>query len=100
MKNITKETILEYLSSNKSELREKYGVIKIGLFGSYARGEESDDSDIDLAIEIEKDKKNISNFFGLKREMERVFDKKVDLGIESSLKPIAKKYILKEILYA
>ena len=100
MKNITKETILEYLSSNKSELREKYGVIKIGLFGSYARGEERDDSDIDLAIEIEKDKKNISNFFGLKREMERVFAKKVDLGIESSLKPIAKKYILKEILYA
>ncbi len=100
MEKITKREILEYLSSNKNELKRRYGVIKIGLFGSYARGEERDDSDIDLAIELERDKKNISNFFGFKREIERVFGKKVDLGIESSLKPIAKKYILKEILYA
>jgi len=96
---MTKSEILDYLRNHKSELNKKYGVSKIGLFGSYARNEQNNDSDIDIAIEIEKGKKNIHTFLALKREMEKVFNKKVDLGIESTLKPIAKKHIQKEIIY-
>ncbi len=73
--------------------------MKIGLFGSYARDEQKQESDIDIAIELKKDKKNIHIFFALKREIESLFHKQVDLGIESTLKPIVKKIVEKEIIY-
>jgi len=97
---MTKEDILEYLRINKSEFQNKFGVIKIGLFGSFARDEQNENSDIDLAIELEKDKKNLKNFFAFKRELEKRFNKKVDIGIENTLKPIVKEYVKKEIIYA
>lgn len=96
---MTKVEILNYLTVHKAELKERFGVIKIGLFGSFARGEQRDDSDIDLAIEMEKDKKSIKDFFGLKRELEAQLGKKVDLGIETGLKPLAKEQIQKDIIY-
>lgn len=96
---IDKKIILNFLNEHKSELEQKYGLIKIGLFGSYARDEQTEDSDIDLAVEITPEKKNIHTFLNLKREMESVFQKKVDLGIENTLKPIAREYISKEIIY-
>ncbi len=91
--------ILTYLETHKADFQDKYGILSIGLFGSYARGEETEESDIDIAIELKKEKKNIHTFLALKREMENVFKTKVDLGIESSLKPIAKERIKKEIIY-
>ncbi len=94
-----KEDILKYLKSHKNEFYKKYGIIKIGLFGSYSKDMQKDDSDIDLAIEMEKNKKNLKNFFAFKRKLENFFGKKVDLGIESSLKPIVKERIKEEILY-
>jgi len=96
---MTKEDILAYLQVHKEELAQKYGLLSIGLFGSFATDTQTQNSDIDLAIEIAKEKKNLSSFFGLKRELESAFGKKVDLGIESSLKPIVKEYIKKEIIY-
>lgn len=96
---MTKTYILEFLSQHKDEFLKKYGVTKIGLFGSYARGDFTKDSDIDIAIEMLNEKKGLSTFFALKRELEEVFNLKVDLGIESSLKPIAKERILQEIVY-
>lgn len=97
---MNKTIILDFLRDHKSELNERYGVVKIGLFGSYARDEQNEESDIDVAVELSKDKKNIHTFLSLKRELENSFGKRVDLGIESTLKPILKKYILKEIIYA
>ncbi len=96
---MTKVYILKFLSQNKDEFLKKYGVTKIGLFGSYARGDFTKDSDIDIAIEMLNEKKGLSTFFSFKRELEEMFNLKVDLGIESSLKPIAKERILKEIVY-
>lgn len=93
-----KKDIIVFLTSHKNEFRDKYGVTKIGLFGSYARGTESESSDIDIAVEIESNNK-FRSFFGLKRELERGLGKKVDLGIESTLKPVANQYISKEIIY-
>ncbi|AHJ11900.1 nucleotidyltransferase family protein [Sulfurospirillum multivorans] len=94
-----KKIILDYLAKNKEIFKEKYGVTKIGLFGSYVRNEQRDDSDIDIAVEMIEEKKTLRTFFGFKQEVELAFGKKVDLGIESTLKPIAKEYILKEIIY-
>ena len=96
--SMTKTFVLEFLKQHKHELFERYGVIKIGLFGSYVREEQTEKSDIDLAVEIESDNK-FRSFFGLKAYLEENLHRRVDLGIESSIKPIVKKYIEKEIVY-
>lgn len=96
---MNKNDILNQIHAIKEILMEKYGVTKIGLFGSYARGEQTENSDIDIAVELQENKKTLHTFFELKRELETLFGKHVDLGIESTLKPIAKHYILKEIIY-
>ncbi len=96
---MTKADILEFLRSHKDEMYEKFGLVKIGLFGSYVRGEQREDSDIDLAVEIKSSNK-FRSFFGLKSYLEDGLHKKIDLGIESSIKPIVHQYIKKEIEYA
>ena len=95
---MNRQEIIKFLVSHKQELYERYGVTRIGLFGSYARDEAGEDSDIDIAVEIES-KNKYRSFFGLKRYLEENLKNKVDLGIESTLKPIAREYILKEIIY-
>ena len=97
-KTITRQEIIHFLESHKQQLRDRYGVTRIGLFGSYSRNEAKESSDIDLAVEIQSSNKYRS-FFGLKRHLEKSFNHKVDLGIESTLKPIAKQHVLKEIIY-
>jgi predicted nucleotidyltransferase len=99
MKELTKQDILEYLKSKKDELYSKYGLVKIGLFGSFVKESYHDKSDIDLAIEIDKKKKTLHNFLSIKRELEEYFGRKVDLGIYSSLKKRVKNSIENEIVY-
>jgi len=95
---MTKNDILIFLKQHKKYLYEKYGVVKIGLFGSYAKDLFNENSDIDIAVEIESLNK-FRSFFGLKEYLEKSFNKKVDLGIESTIKPAIKRYIEKEIIY-
>lgn len=91
--------IILFLQAHKEELAQRFGVTSIGLFGSYARGDERDDSDIDIAIELLPGHKSLSSFFGLRRYLEQQFGKPVDLGIESALKPLAKEMVSKEIIH-
>ncbi len=95
---MTKDEVLAFLKTQKVFLQHKYGVLSIGLFGSYARGDNSIESDIDIAVELKKENK-ADNFFGLLHFLEDNLKKKIDLGIESSLKKPIKKYIDKEIIY-
>ena len=96
---MTKTDILDFLTTHKDEMYEKFGLVKIGLFGSYVRGEQREDSDIDLAVEIKSSNK-FRSFFGLKAYLEDALQKKVDLGIEGSIKPVVHKYTEEEIEYA
>ncbi|MDD5371913.1 MAG: nucleotidyltransferase family protein [Sulfurimonas sp.] len=95
---MTKTIILNFLREHRQELHDKFGLTKIGLFGSYVRDEQNVNSDIDIAVEIES-KNKFRSFFALKQYLEENLQHKVDLGIESTLKPIVKKYIDKEIIY-
>ncbi len=95
---MTKQLIIDFLKLHRSELKDKFGVVKIGLFGSYARNEATLESDIDIAVEI-KSSNTFRSFFSLLYFLEKGLDNKIDLGIEDSLKPIAKKTILKDIIY-
>jgi len=93
---MTREAILTFLSSHKEELKEKYGVRNIGLFGSYARGEETSESDIDIIVDMPS---SFHAFFGLKTYLESHLQKDVDLGMEKKLRTFIKKHIQDEIVY-
>jgi len=93
------EEIVEYLKKNKRFLYDRFGVIRMGIFGSFVRGEQASSSDIDMIVDIEKARKNIHNFLQLKRFLEKELEKKIDLGFESSLKPIVRNKIREQIIY-
>ncbi len=82
MKKLEKAEIISFLKANKDFMREKYGVTTIGLFGSYARNEQNDISDIDLLVEF--DKVSFDNLAGLYIYIENNFGKKLDIIIKSS----------------
>ncbi len=96
----TKGEILDFLARNKEYFREKFGIIKIGLFGSYAKDEQAEGSDIDLIVEFEK---NTPNLFDVKNELKNFirekFDIEIDIAREKYLKPFYKEAILKETIY-
>lgn len=91
--------IIMILQTHKDEMAQRFGVVSVGLFGSYARGEAREDSDIDIAIEIMSEKKSLRNFLGIRRYLEQQFGKTVDLGIESTLKPLAREMVAREIIH-
>ena len=93
------EEIVAYLKSNKSFFYERFGVTRMGIFGSFTRGEQTFSSDIDMVIEIEKSKKNIHSFLAVKRFSEKELARKIDLGFEHSLKPIVRDKIKGQIIY-
>lgn len=75
---------------------KKHSASKIAVFGSYARNEESPDSDIDIIVNF-SEKKNLFDLIGLQQDLEETLGKKVDLITESSIKPNRKKYIEKDM---
>lgn len=93
-----KEDILDFLSAKKEFMRESFGVLKIGLFGSCARGDNNEKSDIDIAVELKRENKG-DNFFRLLHFLEDNLGAKIDLGIEQALKERIKQEIQKEIIY-
>jgi len=54
---------------------------------------------IDIAVELDEDKKTLTNFFGLKRFLEERLGKRIDLGIKSAMKPIVRKAAQEDMLY-
>lgn len=94
---MTKENILDYLKSHKEEFRQKYGVEKIGIFGSYARDEASDDSDIDVFTIM---KPSLFAMVGLKQQIEEDLKKDVDLiRNHKNIRPFLYQMIQEDILY-
>ncbi|GGK36686.1 nucleotidyltransferase [Caldalkalibacillus thermarum] len=89
---------IEYrLQLIKPILQEKYNVRKIGVFGSFARGEQTGKSDIDILVEFSKP---IGlDFVELKNFLEKTLGKKVDLVTVNALKPQLKEVILSEVIY-
>jgi Predicted nucleotidyltransferases len=87
------------LQEHKNYLAEKFGVIEIAIFGSYARGEQRKDSDVDLIVDFKKGWKTFDNYMNLKFYLEELFGKKVDLMIKSAINPRIKPFIIEEAIY-
>jgi predicted nucleotidyltransferase len=95
MKSI--ETINEILNKYKSELAVKYNLKEIGIFGSYARGDQRKTSDLDILVEFSEP---IGwEFVDLKEFLESVLNMKVDLVTVGALKTQLKDSILQEVVY-
>jgi predicted nucleotidyltransferase len=93
----TLETIVEKLRAYKPELQRKYPISKLGVFGSYARGEAGEHSDIDVAVEFSGPMG--LNFVAMANEIEDLFGIKVDVVPKRSIKPSYLASVEKDILY-
>ena len=97
-KSIDKTNILNYLKEHYSEFKNKYNVEKIGLFGSYARDEATENSDIDIFVKM---KPSLFDMVAIKEQIENDLDRKVDIIREhKNIKPIFLKMIQKDLIYA
>lgn len=85
---------------NNIEKIKRYGIKKIGIFGSFARAAQNRKSDIDILVEFENGAKVFDNYMELKFYLERILGRKVDLVIKDAIKPRIKDIILREVSYA
>ena len=98
-KTLEKQNILLELSNQRHRLAE-FGVEQIGLFGSFVRGEASPESDIDLLVEMSKNRKTFRNFMALNYYLEELFGRRVELVTKQSLSPYIGPHILRTVEYA
>jgi predicted nucleotidyltransferase len=103
---MTKIEILNKIKNLKPKYEEE-GFVLLGLFGSYARGEEKDESDIDILYDLEPKRflqlypgfRALSRIEKLQDELCKEFDSKVDMADKSTLNEIGRKYILGDVIY-
>ncbi len=95
MKNL--EEIKKILNENKPIIKKKFKVKEIGIFGSYARGENKHKSDIDVLVEFDEPV-GFFAFLDLEEYLENILGIKVDLVSKKALKPRIGKYILEELI--
>jgi uncharacterized protein len=95
---MNKDEIIVFLKENKPFIEQQFGVVRIGLFGSYVRGNAHEDSDIDIAVEMQ-DEHIFRNFFRLERYLKDHLKKEIDIGIMETIKPLVRQRVLKEIIY-
>ena len=93
------EEIVADLKKNRMFFYERFGVTRMGIFGSFTREEQTSSSDIDIVIEMEKNRKNIHSFLAVKRFLEKELARKIDLGFEHSLKTIVREKVKGQIIY-
>lgn len=92
------EQIKKILNKQLPFLRKKYKVKSIGIFGSFARGEQRKGSDIDILVEF-SEPIGFFKFIDLADFLEEQLGCKVDLVTKKALKPLIKDKILKEVAY-
>ena len=91
-----KDQIFKRILSEKAQLLF-FGVKNIGLFGSFVRGDQTSDSDIDILIEFTPEKHTFDNFMDVAFLLEKILGRKVDLVTPEALSPHIGPHILKEV---
>ena len=89
--------ILELLNQHRDELMKRFGASHLALFGSAARDEMRQDSDVDVLVEFEGPA-SFDRYVGLKDYLENLFGAKVDLATEAMIKPRLRRNIEKDLL--
>lgn len=94
----TLEELRKILQYHKEELKDKYAVNEIGIFGSYTKEEQIETSDIDILVDFQK-AIDLLTFVHLKNHLSKLLNVNVDLVMKKSLKPNIGKRILREVVY-
>jgi len=95
---MTRSEILEILKQYKKENSKKYGINNLGIFGSYSRDQNIEDSDIDIVIETQEP--DLYKLVHIKEELEKLFNKSVDIvRNREKMNPYLKKRIEKDAQY-
>lgn len=90
--------ILNALQKYKQQSAEKYGILKLGVFGSAARGQMTENSDIDVIVNLQE--QDLFTLIGIKQELEDYFHARVDvISYRPRMDPFLKKRIDKEAVY-
>jgi len=93
--------ITDVLKKYEKDLNKRYGIKKIGVFGSYIRNEAKEESDLDILVEFEQDVDiGLLKFVEIENYLSDLLGVKVDLVEKSALKPRIGRHILKEVVYA
>lgn len=79
---------------------DKFHIKKIGIFGSYVRDEQTNDSDVDILVEFEDNQETLDNYMDLKFYLEDLFNRRVDVVISDVIKGALKKSIVESVKYA
>ena len=92
------EEIERILAEHKEELYQKYKIKKIGIFGSFVRGEQSKESDVDIMVEFEEIP-GLIKFIEIEEYLSKLLGRKVDLVRKPAIRKELKDKILKEVVY-
>jgi hypothetical protein len=93
--------IIQFLTENKPYLKTRFHCSEIGLFGSFARNEQTDQSDIDILVVFEPGTPNLYQVeLELKEYLQKSFNREVDICSKKWIKPIFRPLVLKEAIYA
>ncbi len=95
----TLEQIKKTLMEHKGELADRFKVKEIGVFGSYVKGEQKKQSDIDILVEF-YEPVGLFRFMELEEYLEKLLNAKIDLVSKKALKPHIGEHILREVVYA
>ena len=98
MKVKTKEDVIQNLIKNKEKLK-KLGVNQLGLFGSFVTGKIQEESDLDIFVVFDTERKTFRNFMDLNFFLEDLFERPVDLVTPEALSPYFGAKILREVEY-
>jgi predicted nucleotidyltransferase len=93
------DNIFIKIEGNLPYLKRVYHIKKIGIFGSFIRGEQTENSDIDLLVEFEKGHSDLFNYMRLKDYLERLLGRKVDMVLKKALRPQLRENIFSEVKY-
>lgn len=95
---MNRDEILEYIRQHKEELLQ-FGVEKIGLFGSYARGDNTVNSDIDILVKFGNTNSKFYSYFNLKNYLQDSLHREIDLCREEDIRKEFKEEILRSVVY-
>lgn len=98
MKTNTKKELLNILAEHGPEI-SSFGVVRLGLFGSFVRDTAEMESDVDLLVEFRQEDKTLKNLVGLSIFLQQLLQRKVEIITPQSLNPFIGRHIIKEVEY-
>lgn len=92
------DKIKNVLKQNKQALKKQFKVKALGIFGSYVRGDQKKNSDVDILVEFSRTP-GLFDYLRMENSLSAILKKRVDLVMKGSLKPTIGRYIMREVVY-